>query len=148
MCLRGCGENRKYMENAGQLIRWQILVRLFPPHVLSLNLNSQRWFPKMNLPGDLGLEDGIPQLLALGVLALISIYFFTRLFTDPEAAVDYDCQEPEQLRADWKAEVLEDPGIKVLSCTIGLTIGLTNLSFQAHRQFNATALQRVNSLVS
>lgn len=67
----------------------------------------------MELPGDLSLEDGIPTILALAFVALISIYAFTSLFTDPEGPVDFDVLEPEQLRADWKGEVLENPSIKV-----------------------------------
>jgi hypothetical protein len=67
----------------------------------------------MELPGDLNLEDGVPAVLILAFVALISIYAFTNLFTDPEGAVDFNVPEPEQLRQDWKGEVLENPLIKV-----------------------------------
>ena len=67
----------------------------------------------MEFPEDLNLEDGIPTILALAIVALISIYAFTNLFTDPESAVDFDVPEPEQLRDDWKGEILETPSIKV-----------------------------------
>jgi hypothetical protein len=67
----------------------------------------------MEIPGELGLENGIPTILVLAIVALISIYAFTTLFTDPESAVDFDVPEPEQLRPDWKGEILENPSIKV-----------------------------------
>ena len=74
----------------------------------------------MELPGDLGLEDGIPLFLALIFAGLIAIYTFTNLFTDPEGAVDFDVPEPEQLRADWKGEILENPSIKVCFAISGI----------------------------
>jgi hypothetical protein len=67
----------------------------------------------MEVPGDLNLEDGIPTLLILAIVGLVSIYLFTIKLTDVESAVDYDVPEPEQLRSDWKGEVLENPSIKV-----------------------------------
>ena len=74
---------------------------------------STSMLPSMELPEDLSLEDGLPVLLVLIIVALVSIYAFTNLFTDPEGAVDFDVPEPEQLRSDWKGEILEIPSIKV-----------------------------------
>lgn len=70
----------------------------------------------MELPEDLDLENGLPALLVLVIVALISIYTFTKLFTDPEGVIPtYDVPEPEQLSPHWKGEILENPSIKV-SC--------------------------------
>jgi hypothetical protein len=64
-------------------------------------------------PGHLNLEDGLPQIFTLGILALTAIYAFTRLFTDTETGVVYQVDEPEQLQEGWKGEVLQEPSLKV-----------------------------------
>jgi hypothetical protein len=65
------------------------------------------------LPEDISLEGGLPQLLILSILALAAVYVFTRLFTDPEAGVIYEVEEPEQLQAGWQGKVLDEPSLKV-----------------------------------
>src|SRR5690349_20001975 len=89
-----------------------VLYRFSQPldHELSHHKST---LPTMELPGALGLEDGLPMLLVLAIVALISVYVLTTLLTDPESAVDFDISEPEQLRSDWKGPVLENPSIKV-----------------------------------
>jgi hypothetical protein len=67
----------------------------------------------MELPEDLSLGDGIPTVLVLAIVVLVSIYSLARLFTDPEGPVNFDVPEPEQLRLDWKGDILEKPSIKV-----------------------------------
>jgi hypothetical protein len=69
----------------------------------------------MELPGDLNLEDGLPSILVLAIVALITIYAFASLFTDPERAVEFDVPEPEQLRHDWKGKILDQPSTKVIN---------------------------------
>lgn len=66
-----------------------------------------------SFPGDLELKEGLPQLIVIAIVGLASVYIFARLFTDPEAAVDYTIPEPEQLHPDWKGEVLDEPSSKV-----------------------------------
>lgn len=66
-----------------------------------------------SFPGDLELKQGLPQLIVVAIVGLASVYIFARLFTDPEAAVDYTILEPEQLHPDWKGEVLDEPSLKV-----------------------------------
>lgn len=66
-----------------------------------------------SFPGDLELKEGLPQLIVIAIVGLASVYVFARLFTDPEAAVDYSIPEPEQLHPDWKGKVLDEPSLKV-----------------------------------
>jgi hypothetical protein len=72
-------------------------------------------------PGDLELKEGLPQLIVIAIVGLCSVYIFARLFTNREAAVDYQIDEPEQLHPNWKGRVLDEPSVKVRqSRTIGL----------------------------
>jgi hypothetical protein len=67
------------------------------------------------IPSDLNLEDGLPQFLVLFFLGLVAVYLFSRLFTDPHAAVTYSVPEPEQLKPGWKGEIVSEPSLKVIS---------------------------------
>jgi hypothetical protein len=84
--------------------------------LVTLQLHKMDYLPEF--PGDLNLEDGLPQVLTLGILALTAIYAFTRLFTDPEAGVVYNVSEPEQLAEGWKGEVLEEPTLTVYNLPV------------------------------
>ncbi|TID19401.1 Aldedh-domain-containing protein [Venturia nashicola] len=85
-------------------------------------------------PGDLELEDGLPQLIIIAIVGLASVYVFARLFTDTESAVDYTIPEPEQLHPDWKGEVLDEPSLNIsgssaIQCyapATGQLLGLVN----------------------
>jgi hypothetical protein len=71
------------------------------------------------LPEDISLGEGLPQLLTLLILALSAVYVFTRLFTDPEAGVRYQVDEPEQLGDGWEGKTLDEPSLKVKSLDFG-----------------------------
>lgn len=74
-------------------------------------------------PGDLELKEGLPQLIVIAIVGLCSVYIFARLFTDPEAAVDYTIPEPEQLHQDWKGKLLDEPSLRVCHLIAMGTIG-------------------------
>lgn len=57
--------------------------------------------------------DNLTTVLLTGVVVVIAGVIVSWLKPDPEAAVDYEIPLPEQCRADWKGEVLENPSLKV-----------------------------------
>jgi len=51
---------------------------------------------------------------ALVISTLLLGYFIVRLLIpDPEAAVVYGVDEPEQVKEDWKGQILENPTLQV-----------------------------------
>ncbi|KAF2203877.1 ALDH-like protein, partial [Delitschia confertaspora ATCC 74209] len=50
-------------------------------------------------------------LSGIGAATVLLFYFLLR--TDPEAAVHYHVETPEQAQPGWKGEILEEPSIKV-----------------------------------
>lgn len=109
LCIAKACEGVSWVGTFGVYFKWNQGLPL--PTSPSLKSVKMDYLPEFS--GDLNLEDGLPQILTLGILALTAIYAFTRLFTDPEAGVVYQIPEPEQLREGWKGELLEEPSLKV-----------------------------------
>jgi hypothetical protein len=53
---------------------------------------------------------------ALWIAALAFIWLTCR--ADPEEAVKYVVETPEQAKPGWKGEALQEPGLKVFTCQL------------------------------